>query len=75
MDYYPKDDSLWISMSLYSKIKKWFPHASDNLLFLDFFKKWFSDNFGIMPKNVYITNERSLNDRYHNQQLNKTELQ
>ena len=75
MDYYPKDDSLWISMSLYSKIKKWFPPASDNLLFLDFFKKWFSDNFGIMPKKVYITNERSLNDRYHNQQLNKTEPQ
>jgi len=75
MDYYPKDESLWISMFIYSNIKRFFPQVSDNLLFLDFFKKWFSDKFGIMPKNVYITNERSLNDRYHNQQLNKTEPQ
>ena len=74
MDYYPKDESLWISTFLYSKIERWLPQATDNLLFLDFFKKWFSDKFGIIPKKVYITNERTLNDRYHNQQLNKTEV-
>ena len=71
MDYYPKDESLWISTFLYSKIKRWFPRATDNMLFYDFFKKWFSDKFGLLPKKVYITNEKSLNDRYHNQQLNK----
>ena len=71
MDYYPKDESLWISTFLYSKIERWFPRATDNMLFYDFFKKWFSDKFGLIPKKVYITNEKSLNDRYHNQQLNK----
>ena len=71
MDYYPKDESLWISTFLYSKIERWFPRATDNMLFYDFFKKWFSDKFGLLPKKVYITNEKSLNDRYHNQQLNK----
>ena len=71
MDYYPKDESLWISTFLYSKIERWFPQATDNMLFYDFFKKWFSDKFGLLQKKVYITNEKSLNDRYHNQQLNK----
>jgi hypothetical protein len=68
LEYYPKDGSLWISNYVYTKFKKMFPFLeTHNMLFYDFFKKMFSDKFGITPKKVYITNERSLNDRYHNQ--------
>jgi hypothetical protein len=68
LEYYPHNESLWISDNVYTKFIKMFPFLeTHNMLFYDFFKKMFSDKFGITPKKVYITNERSLNDRYHNQ--------
>ena len=47
------------------KIKRIFPSVTDNLLFYDFFKKWFLDKFGMTPKEVHITNMGSLNDLYN----------
>jgi hypothetical protein len=67
LQYYPHDESLWISNFVYSNLKKWFPQVTDNLLFFDFFKKWFSDKFNIIPKKVYIINQGPLSDRYQNQ--------
>ena len=58
-------DELWIDSRVYIRMKKIFPSVTDNLLFYDFFKKWFSDKFGMTPKEVHITNMRSLNDLYN----------
>jgi len=65
MEYYPNDESLWISDFVYSDIKKIFAPVSNNMLFYDFFKKWFIDKFGVIPKTTYINNQGSLNDRYN----------
>ena len=65
MEYYSNDESLWISDFVYSNMKKFFPIVSNNMLFYDFFKKWFTDKFSIIPKNVHIFNHRSLNDKYN----------
>ena len=65
VEYYPNDESLWISDFVYTKMKKLFPPISDNMLFFDFFKKWFIDKFGIIPKKVYIVNQGTLNDKYN----------
>ena len=67
VEYYPNDESLWISDFVYIKMKKLFPPISDNMLFFDFFKKWFIDKFGIIPKKVYIVNQGTLNDKYNNE--------
>jgi hypothetical protein len=67
MEYYPNDESLWISDFVYTEMKKYFPPISDNMLFFDFFKKWFIDKFGITPKKVYIFNQGSLSDKYNNE--------
>jgi hypothetical protein len=58
-------DALWIDSMVYIKIKRIFPSVIDNLLFYDFFKKWYSDKFGVTPKEVYITNMGNLNDLYN----------
>ena len=65
MEYYPNDESLWISDFVYSDIKKIFAPVSNNILFYDFFKKWFIDKFGVIPKTTHIYNQGSLNDRYN----------
>ena len=67
VEYYPNDESLWISDFVYIKMKKLFPPISDNMLFFDFFKKWFIDKFGIIPKKVYIVNQGTLSDKYNNE--------
>jgi hypothetical protein len=64
LEYYSNDESLWISEFVYTNIKKYFPPVSNNLLFYDFFKKWFIDKFGIIPKTTHIYNQGTLNDRY-----------
>ena len=65
MEYYSNDESLWISDFVYSDMKKFYPNVSNNMLFYDFFKKWFTDKFRIIPKNVHIFNQGSLNDKYN----------
>jgi len=65
VEYYPSDESLWISDFVYTKMKNFFPPISDNMLFFDFFKKWFIDKFGIIPKKVYIYNQGTLSDKYN----------
>ena len=67
VEYYPNDESLWISDFVYTKMKKFFPLISDNMLFFDFFKNWFIDKFGIIPKKVYIVNQGTLSDKYNNE--------
>jgi len=52
-------------MSLIMYLRFHIPSVTDNLLFYDFFKKWFSDKFGMTPKEVHITNMGSLNDLYN----------
>lgn len=66
VEYYPNDKSLWISDYVYTQMKNYFPPVSDNMLFFDFFKKWFIDKFGIIPEKVYIVNQGTLNDEYNN---------
>ena len=65
MQFVLDEDALWIDSKVYIKIKRIFPSVTDNFLFYDFFKKWYSDKFGIAPKEVHITNKRSLNDLYN----------
>jgi len=65
MQFVLDKDELWIDSRVYIRMKKIFPSVTDNLLFYDFFKKWFSDRFGMTPKEVHITNMRSLNDLYN----------
>ncbi len=65
MEYYPDEGTLWISDYTYSEMKKLFPPVSNNLLFFDFFKKWFENKFGITPKKVNIFNQASLNNKYN----------
>jgi hypothetical protein len=65
MQFVLDEHALWIDSKVYIKIKRIFPSVTDNLLFYDFFKKWFSDKFGMNPKEVHITNMGSLNDLYN----------
>ena len=65
MQYVLDRDELWIDAKVYNKIKRVFPSVTNNLLFFDFFKKWFSDKFGMTAKKVYITNEATLSDLYN----------
>ena len=65
LSYYPNNGELWINGSVYYTLKREFPPVFKNLLFYNFFKKWFTEKFGISPKKVFITNEHSLNTEYN----------
>jgi hypothetical protein len=63
MEYYPKKDLLYVTYHVYWEMFNYYPVLTESEYTIKFFETWFTDNFGITPKDVRI-NDKSYMDRF-----------
>ena len=63
MEYYPNKDLLYVTYHVYWEMFRYYPALTESEYTIKFFEKWFTDNFGITPKDVRI-NDKSYMDKF-----------